>query len=172
MSASDQAVDRQRRLVVIVSSLLAPLTSTAALAEPVHGAAQSTDQLARSLLKDPQVQELALSIADGLPVTTLQQFEQLARLIASGATIEEIQAFAHSIVVPPEVLQLVKQLLFAAFYVSGLGFAAAAITKFKAHKSNPTQGSISEGVALTSIAAALVLLPALMDSSGATLFAS
>jgi len=42
--------------------------------------------------------------------------------------------------------------------------------KFKAHKDNPTQGSIGAAVALTSIAAALLFLPTLLGSSGETLF--
>ena len=171
MSARVDAVDRQRRLVVMVSSLLAAGTPATTLAESAHGAAEPSDKLARSLLRDPEVQELAQSIVNGLPAATQQQFEELAQLIASGATVEDIQQFAKTIVVPPEVLQLVRQLIVSAFYVSGLGFAAAAIAKFKAHKSNPTEVAIGSGVALTFIAAGLVLLPALLDSSGETLFA-
>jgi intracellular multiplication protein IcmD len=156
---------------MVSSSLLTAWQPTTALAEPAQGAPQPTEQFGRALLRDAQVQELAQSIVDHLPAATQQQFKELAELIASGATPEEVRQFAHSIVVPAQVLQLIEQLIIAAFYVGGLGLAVAAIAKFKAHKSNPTQASIVEGVALTSIAAALLFLPTLLGSSGETLFA-
>ena len=171
-AASVDAVDARRRLFLMVSSsLLTAWQPTTALAEPAQGAPQPTEQFGRALLRDAEVQELAQSIVDGLPAATQQQFKELAQLVASGATVEEIRQLAHSIVVPAEVLQLIEQLIIAAFYVGGLGLAVAAIAKFKAHKSNPTQASIVEGVALTSIAAALLFLPTLLGSSEETLFA-
>jgi len=168
-AASVDAVDARRRLFIMVSSsLLAASGPATALAEPAQG--EPTEQFGRALLRNAEVQELAQSIVDGLPAATQQQFKELAQLVASGATVEEIRQLAQSIVVPAEVLQLIEQLIIAAFYVGGLGFAAAAIVKFKAHKDNPTQGSIGAAVALTSIAAALLFLPTLLGSSGETLF--
>lgn len=165
-------VDRQRRVVVMLSTLLGAGAPAAALAGSAQGAAEPTEPLARSLLRDPEVQELARSIVDGLPLATLQQFEQLAQLIASGATVEEIQQFGHTIVVPPEVLQRIKQLVVAAFYVSGLGIALAAIGKFKAHKDNPRQTDITPVVALTCMAAGLIAALDMLQRSGETLFGS
>jgi hypothetical protein len=170
-AASVDAVDARRRLFIMVSSsLLAAWGPTAALAEPAQGAPQPTEQFGRALLRDAEVQELAQSIVDGLPAATQQQFKELAQLVATGATVEEILQFAHSIVVPAEVLQLIEQLIIAAFYIGGLGLGVAAIAKFKAHKDNPTQAAIGEAVALSAIAAALLFLPTLLGSSGETLF--
>ena len=117
------------------------------------------------------MQELAQSIVDGLPAATQQQFKELAQLIASGATVEEIRQLSHSIVVPAEVLQLIEQLITAAFYVGGVGLAAAAIVKFKAHKENPTQVSISQPLALLFLGAALIFIPTVFRVSEETLFA-
>jgi len=169
MSASVDAVDRQRRLVVIVSSLLPALTPGPARAAAVNGA--PAEQLANFLLHDADVQELTQTIVNNLPAATQQQFEQLVQLIASGATVEEIQQFAHSIVVPEQTLQLITELLTAGSYVMGLGLALAAITKFKAHKDNPQQIA-GAPIALAVIAALLLLLPNILGSSGQTLFGS
>ena len=176
MSASLDAVDRQRRLVVIVSSLLPALTPARAAAMngasgPSGNPAPAT-QLANFLLHDADVQQLTQTIVNSLPAATQQQFEQLAQLIASGATVEEIQQFAHSIVVPEETLQLITELVTAGSYVMGLGLALAAITKFKAHKDNPQQIVVGPPIALAVISALLLLLPSIFVSSGGTLFGS
>ena len=170
MSASVDAVDRQRRLVVIVSSLLPALTPGPARAAAVNGA--PAEQLANFLLHDADVQELTQTIVNSLPAATQQQFEQLAQLIASGATVEEIQQFAHSIVVPEQTLQSITELVTAGSYVMGLGLALAAITKFKAHKDNPQQIVVGPPIALAVISALLLLLPSIFVSSGGTLFGS
>jgi len=175
MSASLNAVDRQRRLVVIVSSLLPALTPARAAATngasgPSGNPAPAT-QLANFLLHDADVQELTQTIVNSLPAATQQQFEQLAQLIASGATVEEIQQFAHSIVVPEQTLQSITELVTAGSYVMGLGLALAAITKFKAHKDNPQQIH-GPPIALAVIAALLLFLPSILGSSGETLFGS
>ena len=170
-AASVDAVDARRRLFIMVSSsLLAAWGPTTALAEPAQGAPQPTQQFGHALLRDAEVQELAQSIVDGLPAATQQQFEELAQLIASGATVEEIRQLSQSIVVP-EVLQLIEQLITAAFYIGVVGLAVAAIAKFKAHKGNPTQVSIDEPLALLFVGAALIFVPTVFRVSEETLFA-
>jgi len=64
----------------------------------------------------------------------------------------------------------VAKLITAASYVGGMGFAVAAILKFKAHKDNPTQVPISQGIALLFVAAALIFIPSVFGTTGATLF--
>jgi len=178
MSTSVDAVDRRRRLVAIVSSLLPALTLSPAHAAALNGAPgpsgtpAAAEQLGNFLLRDAQVQELTLAIVNSLPAATEEQFEQLAQLVASGATVEEIQQFAHGIVVPKETLQLIDELVTAGSYVMGLGLALFAIKKFKAHKDNPTQIPIGTPIALVFIAAALLFLPSILESSGESLFSS
>lgn len=55
-------------------------------------------------------------------------------------------------------------------YLLGLGFALAAIMKFKQHKDNPTQIPIGTPIALVFIAASLIFLPSLLDATGNSLF--
>lgn len=61
-------------------------------------------------------------------------------------------------------------LLTATSYLAGLGFAVAAILQFKAHKDNPQQIPISKPIMLLFIAIALVFVPALLKSIGASVF--
>lgn len=63
-------------------------------------------------------------------------------------------------------------LITAASYLAGLGFAIGAIMKFKAHKDNPTQITVGTPIALVFIAAALLFLPSILDVAGATMFGS
>ena len=62
------------------------------------------------------------------------------------------------------------KLITAGAYVGGLGFAIGAILKFKAHKDNPTQVPVGTPIALVFIAAALLFIPSIFSSSGATIF--
>jgi intracellular multiplication protein IcmD len=55
-------------------------------------------------------------------------------------------------------------------YLAGLGFAIAAILKFKAHKDNPTQITVGTPIALVFIAAALLFLPSILSVTGSTMF--
>lgn len=64
------------------------------------------------------------------------------------------------------------KLITAGSYLAGLGFSIGAIMKFKQHKDNPTQIPIGTPIALVFIAAALLFLPAILDTTGATLFGS
>src|SRR5579862_8883962 len=56
-------------------------------------------------------------------------------------------------------LSNIALLITAGAYVAGLGFAVAAIVKFKAHKDNPTQIPIGMPIALLFVAAALIFVP-------------
>lgn len=67
-------------------------------------------------------------------------------------------------------LSQVAKLITAGSYVAGFGFAVAAIVKFKAHKDNPTQVHLSMGVVLLFVAAALIFLPSVFKTTGATMF--
>ncbi len=64
----------------------------------------------------------------------------------------------------------IAQLITAASYVAGLGFAVGAILKFKAHKDNPQQITVGVPIALMFVAAALIFLPSMFDVAGGTLF--
>jgi intracellular multiplication protein IcmD len=64
----------------------------------------------------------------------------------------------------------VAKLITAASYVAGMGFAVGSVVKFKAHKDNPTQVPIGMPIALLFVAAALIFIPSVFTSSGATLF--
>lgn len=64
------------------------------------------------------------------------------------------------------------KLITAVSYVAGMGFAMAAILKFKAHKDAPTQIPIGTPIALLFVAAALLFLPSLFQIAGQTVFGS
>lgn len=68
----------------------------------------------------------------------------------------------------PEIAKLIT----GASFLAGLGFAFAAIMKFKAHRDNPTQIPIGTPIALILVAAALLYLPFLFGQVGFTLFGS
>ncbi len=55
-------------------------------------------------------------------------------------------------------------------YISGVGFAIAGIVKFKAHKDNPQQTSLSQPIVYLCVGAALLFLPSIMSSAGTTVF--
>lgn len=61
-------------------------------------------------------------------------------------------------------------LTIALCYVLGIGFAAAAIMKFKQHKDNPQQITLGGPVAMVAISAALMFAPAVMQSAGESIF--
>lgn len=64
----------------------------------------------------------------------------------------------------------VGKLITAGAYVGGFGFAVAALVKFKAYKENPTQIQLSLAVVLLFVGAALIFIPSVFKTSGATLF--
>ena len=64
----------------------------------------------------------------------------------------------------------VAKLITAGAYMVGIGFAMAAMLKFKAHKDNPTQIPIGTPIALLFIGAALIFLPNIFGIAGETIF--
>ncbi len=64
----------------------------------------------------------------------------------------------------------VGKLFWAAAYIMGTGFALIAVLKFKAHKDNPQQTTLGVPVALLAIGVALIFMPSLLGSTGATIF--
>ena len=64
----------------------------------------------------------------------------------------------------------IAKLVTGGSYVAGMAFAVGAIVKFKAHKDNPTQIAISMPITLLFVGAALIFIPSVFTSSGATLF--
>lgn len=69
-------------------------------------------------------------------------------------------------------LASVAELMTAVSYVAGMGFAIAAIVKFKAHRDNPAQVGINLAIVMLFVAAALLFIPSVYKSAGRTLFAS
>lgn len=62
------------------------------------------------------------------------------------------------------------KLITAGAYIAGLGFAFAAILKFKAHRDNPQQVTVGQPLALIFVAAALLFLPMVFTVAGSTVF--
>lgn len=67
-------------------------------------------------------------------------------------------------------LSAVETLIISLCYIGGVGFAGAAIMKFKQYKDNPQQVQLGQPIALTFIAAALIWLPQLVKTAGTTIF--
>lgn len=63
----------------------------------------------------------------------------------------------------------IGKLMIAISYIAGIGFAIAAIFKFKQHKDNPTQIPLGTPLAMLAIAIALVFLPSFFKPAGKTL---
>lgn len=63
-------------------------------------------------------------------------------------------------------------LLLGGSYIAGMAFGIAAIVKFKAHKENPTQVPLSQGVVLLFVGAALIGIPSVYTLTTKTLFVS
>jgi intracellular multiplication protein IcmD len=61
------------------------------------------------------------------------------------------------------------KLITGAAFLAGLGFAFAAIMKFKQHKDNPTQIPIGTPIAMLFIAVALLFLPAIFKAAGTSM---
>jgi len=64
----------------------------------------------------------------------------------------------------------IAKLLSAGSYVCGIGFALAGMMKFKAHKDNPQQVPLSAPIVLLAVAAGLIFLPSIIDTTGTTIF--
>lgn len=55
-------------------------------------------------------------------------------------------------------------------YIAGVAFAIAGIVKFKTHKDNPQQATLSQAIVYLGVGAALLFLPTIMASAGTTVF--
>jgi intracellular multiplication protein IcmD len=64
----------------------------------------------------------------------------------------------------------IGKLITAGSYIAGLAFSVGAIMKFKQHKDNATQIPIGQPIGLILIAAALLFMPTLLETLGATMF--
>ncbi len=102
-----------------------------------------------------------------LAVLTIFSFYMGAALAADGTQAIGIGKVSNNVKGGMEAL---ANLITAASFVMGFGFAAAAILKFKAHKDNPAQIPIGTPIALLFIAAALIYLPSMYGAIGETLF--
>jgi intracellular multiplication protein IcmD len=69
-----------------------------------------------------------------------------------------------------DTFQQIGKLITAGSYIAGLAFSVGAIMKFKQHKDNPTQIQIGQPIGLVLIASALLFMPTLLKSLGATMF--
>lgn len=67
-------------------------------------------------------------------------------------------------------MQDVGQLITAASYVAGIGFALLGLLKLKAHKDNPTQVPLSQPLVLLTIAGGLVFLPSIISTAEDTIW--
>lgn len=57
-------------------------------------------------------------------------------------------------------------------YIAGIAFCIAGIVQFKAHKDNPTQVPLSKPLVYLGVGAALLFLPSIVTTAGATIFGS
>ncbi|MEE9452432.1 MAG: DUF6750 family protein [Gammaproteobacteria bacterium] len=69
-------------------------------------------------------------------------------------------------------LKPVYSLIVGISVVAGVGFAIAAVFKFKQHKDNPTQIPVGTPIALVFIAAALIFMPSVVKVLGDSMFGS
>lgn len=89
--------------------------------------------------------------------------------MSSAFAVSGIGSVAHNVTTN---LGNIAKLLTAGAYVGGMAFVIGAIVKFKAHKDNPTQIPIGTPIALLFVGAALIFVPMMFSTSGATLFGS
>jgi len=64
----------------------------------------------------------------------------------------------------------IGKLMLAVAYLAGIGFAIAAIFKFKQHRDNPTQIPIGTPVTLLAVGVILIFLPGIIGPAGQTIF--
>lgn len=57
-------------------------------------------------------------------------------------------------------------------YIAGIAFAIAGVVQFKAHKDNPGQVPLSKPIVYLGVGAALLFLPSIITTAGATVFGS
>jgi len=159
-------------LLLVTSFIVAGIPSRARAAQPTDAAAGVAEAFVNLLLRDAEVQQLLQAVVSEIPAATEEQLQQFAQLAVSGATPEDLDQQLQLIVstLPEATQSNIEQLISRLSYVAGLGFIASAIFKFKQHKDNPNQIHIGQPVALLFIAAALLIIPSIFQSTGTTLF--
>ncbi len=80
-----------------------------------------------------------------------------------------VQSFAKTL---KQTFLIIRELMTAAAYASGVGFSMIGLFKFKAYKDNPAQIPLSTPIALLAVGAGLLFLPTVFDISGDALFGS
>lgn len=103
---------------------------------------------------------LSVWIVFSLVVSTLAA----AATCAGGSGIASVACAVYS------NLSGIAVLLLGASYIAGMAFGVGAIVKFKAHKENPTQVPLSQGIVLLFVGAALIGIPSVYKLSTKTLF--
>ena len=69
-------------------------------------------------------------------------------------------------------IKSLADLLTIVSYIAGIAFAIAGVVQFKAHKDNPGQVPLSKPIVYLGVGAALLFLPSIITTSGATVFGS
>ena len=87
--------------------------------------------------------------------------------LSANATTQTLGSLATNITKSFESL---TRLITATAYIGGVGFFIASIFKFKQHKDSPQQTTIGAPIALLFIAAALLFLPSIVETTGQTIF--
>jgi intracellular multiplication protein IcmD len=101
--------------------------------------------------------------------TVLVGFALLSLSGVSFATAQTLGGVASNVIAS---FAAIGKLITAGSYIAGLAFAVGAIMKFKQHKDNPTQIQIGQPIGLVVIAAALLFMPTVLETLGATMFGS
>lgn len=86
---------------------------------------------------------------------------------AAMATAQTLGGMASNVI---SSFAAIGKLITAGSYIAGLAFSVGAIMKFKQHKDNATQIPIGQPIGLILIAAALLFMPTLLETLGATMF--
>ena len=100
----------------------------------------------------------------------------LLGLVAASALLLTSLAYAEDVGLGAVATRLigtlkpVYTLIVVLSIVSGVGFAIAAVFKFKQHKDNPTQIPVGTPIALIFIAAALIFMPSVVKVLGESMF--
>jgi intracellular multiplication protein IcmD len=87
-----------------------------------------------------------------------------------GVFADEVRTIGDMAKAITESFTNLTKLITATSYLAGLGFAVAAIMKFKQHKDNPTQTTIGAPLAMLFIASSLLFLPSFLTVTSYTLF--
>lgn len=94
----------------------------------------------------------------------------VALLLLSGVTFAAAQTLGNMASNVISSFAAIGRLITAGSYIAGLAFSVGAIMKFKQHKDNATQIPIGQPIGLILIAAALLFMPTLLQTLGATMF--